>query len=490
MTDWLPLLQSIWLDHAPVLLLLALLLLYPVGYPVAFVLGALALVFGWVGIQSGLIAHGRFDTVSSDLFNDLMLDPALLCLPLLILLAEFMVATGQMERASRAIKGFFDPGWLTIDKARDEKRKSEIRVKAHKEETPGRRSLFMTMFTPASLLLIILARIFELSPEAMTFALLVPAGLLVSIYLINWMLDLWTERHRARLLDEAGLVIPVAGKGGARPIPGRLWRFMRLTFFALPPTLLVVLALVLLFYLKMALFASFAVLAVAILIVTLLQGKLRPSQLVRASYRALVATGNLAAMMLAAYCFHVVFSSLGGAHLITQSTELLSSLGPETRSWWLLFLTLFALVGLGFFFDWILLSFIALPLLRPFFASLDFTALLTPLWTEAAHDKAQTVAESMPTTMRPPGQLLSMLDLAPPSRIWLASMVWLALLTSVVTYTRQNGELTARRRGLVLAKGDEAHISMTLFLILQLIGLTLVLIMPQAVFWLPALLIG
>ncbi|SNY92079.1 TRAP-type mannitol/chloroaromatic compound transport system, large permease component [Cohaesibacter sp. ES.047] len=493
MTEWLPLLQSLWFNHAPVLLLLSFVLLYPVGYPVAFQLSALALAFGWVGVQTGLISTDRMSDLPHLLFSDLLFDSSLLCLPLLLLLTEFMVATGQMERASRAIKGYSDPAWLTIDQASRAKRKSQIRIKSAVEVDVGRRSLFMTMFTPASLLMIIVARLFELSPEAMTFVLLVPASLMCGVYLVNWLFDLWVDAHLQRLRDRAGLADSIAHKGAAVAAQGRMVRLAKLIFDVAPLFFLVALAVLLLLHWKLTLPTTFSVLACAIMLLSILQGRFSPASLAKAACRSLAATGNLAAMMLAAYCFHLVFLSLGGTDLLADSTNLLASLDPLTRAWWLLFLVLGCLVALGLFVDWILLTFILLPMLRPFFASLDFSSLLSPLWSEFAIARGDMAANSDPDlslSALHPFQMLSLLDQYAPTRLWMAALVWLALLTSVVTYTRQSGELTTGQRGSGELGHKQPQIGLALFFILQLIGLTLVLIMPQAVFWLPAHVIG
>ncbi|WP_373236726.1 hypothetical protein [Cohaesibacter celericrescens] len=471
MTNWSDILPVLWFDNAPLWLLVAFLFLFVTGYPIAFSLGALSLLFGWAGLETGLIETTVLSSIPDGIFSHILFDPALLCLPLLLFFTELLVESGQMERASFAIKGMMDP--LKPEREATKKRKVGIQIKsrAGNREVCGERSIFMSIFLPGAVVSIFVARLFDLPPEYLSVALFVPTTVLFSFYMINWLLELWVLANRRQAQRYADW----SGQGPPPPLSRNWGRFLRYLF---PPVLLVVLALTMVLHYKVSLFATLAALSLALCCLALLQGQLRPMRFLGVANRAAVATANLGAMLLAAFCFHSVFLALGGVAVMDQFSNLVM---PSNHLPWLpLILLLIGLAFLGLFFDWIILTLVVLPMLMPVFSNMNFNSLLVPIWAGVTSQLASIEA----------AKILEIQGLIMQSKLWLAALVWLALITALVTYSRQSGEIVAKT--LVYGKGAslDNRISMGLFVLLQLIGLTAAIIVPQVVLWLPSLLIG
>ena len=475
MTDWSALLLALWADHTPWLMLATTILLLLTGYPVAFILGAVALFFGWTAYQSGLVGTtGMFERLPELLFNQILLDPALLSLPLLFLFTELLVETGQMQRASLAIKTAFNPDHPRQERSRDRGATTREAKDKSNGDMDRARSQTVMIFLPAAMLAILVARDFELPPEYLTFALLLPVVCLFALYTINWLLDLWVKSDHRKM----GAVAATTDGEQIRPdakeeLSHRLWDL-------LPPLALALFGLGLLVYCGVSLFVTLAALSLVVCLLALLQGRLQFKTLVSVSNRAVLASGSLAAMLLGAFCFHAVFIEIGGRDILHAFS--VWAFSPETASepWVLLFGLILCLVLVGLLVDWVILVFVVIPILLPLFSDLDFNSLLTPIWAGASTQMASIN----------PANILTANGLILQERLWLAALVWFALLTSLATYIRQNGEFGTKRLAPDSRKTQDRPTSMILFLLLQIVGLTAILIAPQSVLWLPSLLIG
>ena len=471
-------LTHLWSHHAPELLLGAFFILYLTGYPVAFCLGALALLFALVGLETGLIGLFDLDALPSGLFTDILLDPALLSVPLLLLLAEILVETGHMSRASEAVKATFDPSLLKEREIRKSQRKIIIRskIKSKPEQVGfGSHSSFVTIFVPGALLTIIVARQFHMPAELLTSALLLPIAVLSSFYLFNWLLGLWIRSDRKKTIPLAAL----AGSAdeGEEDIPSRPW--FRLIAALILPILAVVFGLVLLLHVHISIFGCLVLICLFVCLIAALQGRLSLMGFFSTANRAAIGTASLAAMLLASYCFHATFVALGGGEKLLQIGAFLLAQGTE-EPWvmLLLFLAVFALLGLML--DWIIMALVLLPLLSPILAGMDFSAHLLPFWNGgnvhlAAFD---------------PSVLSQKAGFGLETRIWFAALVWFSLITAMITYCRQNSVAFRRAQSTDADGNGNGHSGTVLFVTLQLIGLAATIIAPQTVLWLPAQLIG
>nr|WP_321458194.1 hypothetical protein [uncultured Cohaesibacter sp.] len=468
-------------EALPVAMLICLLLLTLSGYPVAFILGALALGFAAIGLAFGVMDASALADAPREIINGILLNPSLIAIPVLVLLAELAVSTGQMAQASKAIKGLFDPEIYrpeapstngTRSARRDDKQKEK--KQAHRQ-----RSMAMAWLLPAGLLLIIVAYQFGLPSELLAKALLVPIAGLFCLYLGNWLTDLWMSAFARRLkafaTHEGGVhrASPDKEVPFSRPYPrpwGQILPALLLPLFSLG------LAIGLLFYWPLPLFADIAILCIVLAFFAALQLKLHPAVLFAALSRSALASASLFAMLIMAATFHSVFLALGGARQVDMLTELLGQGSHDVSPLLMLMCLLVLLMILGLVLDWMIMALIILPLSMPLFSHCDFGVRLMPLW-----EQTQGTLQKSALTVHASARHFSV-----PEGLWLAALVWLALLSALITFGRQNGEIAQKELVSWTGKIKDSPASTGLFVVLQIIGLIAIIIVPQLVLWLPS----
>ena len=160
----------------------------------------------------------------------------------------------------------------------------------------------------------------------------------------------------------------------------------------------------------------------------------------------MLTNGMIFGIFIGASCFSYVFRSLGGDHLVVDIVE---SYG--LGSWGLLFLLMGLVFLLGFFFDWIEITLIVLPVFTPIIELLDFGAHVPP--ADVVYWFAILMAVNLQTSFLTPPfgfALFYMKGVAPPE-----------------------------------VKIQQIYKGIVPFVILQLIGLGLVMAYPDIALWLP-----
>ena len=191
--------------------------------------------------------------------------------------------------------------------------------------------------------------------------------------------------------------------------------------------------------------------ALGITLLAVVTGRFRFKYLRESVYETSRITSLIVFVLIGATCFSVVFKRLGGARMIEEAVFNLA-LGPYGT----LTLLMLIIFVLGFFLEWLEISFIVLPLFAPIVAGLDFGLGLTG--TEILLWFAVLVAINLQTSfLTPPfGYALFFLKSVAPAGI-----------TLPVIY-----------RGIIP------------FVLLQLIGLTIAILFPQVLLWLPGQVLG
>ncbi len=156
-------------------------------------------------------------------------------------------------------------------------------------------------------------------------------------------------------------------------------------------------------------------------------------------------------LFVGATLFSYVFRSLGGDDLVIQLVEALG-LG----SWGLLFLIMGIVFFLGFFFDWIEITLIVLPVFSPIIEGLDFGAHV---------DKFEVI-------------------------YWFAILMAVNLQTSFLTPPFGFALFYMKAVAPKSVKIQEIYRGIIPFVILQLIGLGLVMAFPEIALWLPRVLLN
>ncbi|MDX1715476.1 MAG: TRAP transporter large permease subunit [Anderseniella sp.] len=163
-------------------------------------------------------------------------------------------------------------------------------------------------------------------------------------------------------------------------------------------------------------------------------------------YRAALTNGMLFGIFIGATLFSFVFRSLGGDDIVI---ELVESLG--LGSWGLLFLLMAIVFFLGFFFDWIEITLIVLPVFSPIIELLDF------------------------------GDHVAKQDIV----YWFAILLAVNLQTSFLTPPFGFALFYMKAVAPKSIKIQQIYRGIIPFVILQLIGLGLVMAFPQLAMWLP-----
>ncbi|MEM9472768.1 MAG: TRAP transporter large permease subunit [Pseudomonadota bacterium] len=163
-------------------------------------------------------------------------------------------------------------------------------------------------------------------------------------------------------------------------------------------------------------------------------------------YRAALTNGMLFGIFIGATLFSFVFRSLGGDDIVIHLVE---SLG--LGSWGLLFLLMAIVFFLGFFFDWIEITLIVLPVFSPIIGLLDF----------GDHVAKQDVI------------------------YWFAILLAVNLQTSFLTPPFGFALFYMKAVAPKSIKIEQIYRGIIPFVMLQLIGLGLVMSFPQLAMWLP-----
>lgn len=168
-------------------------------------------------------------------------------------------------------------------------------------------------------------------------------------------------------------------------------------------------------------------------------------------YRAALTNGMLFGIFIGATLFSFVFRSLGGDDIVIH---LVNSLG--LGSWGLLFLLMAIVFFLGFFFDWIEITLIVLPVFSPIIGLLDF----------GDHVAKQDVV------------------------YWFAILLAVNLQTSFLTPPFGFALFYMKAVAPKSIKIEQIYRGIIPFVILQLIGLGMVMSFPQLAMWLPGKLLN
>ena len=185
-------------------------------------------------------------------------------------------------------------------------------------------------------------------------------------------------------------------------------------------------------------------------ILALLNGKLNIATIREVALGTFKITGFIFCIWLGATVFALVMRLLGGDELIEMVLMALPFKGHGV-----ILVILFAVFLLGFFLDWIEICLIILPLLAPVIGNLDLNI------TAAGIDH--------------------------PALVWFTILVAVTLQTSFLT--PPVGPSIFFLQGVASSdiKLKDIYMGVIPFIILQLIGLTLIFVWPQLVLWLPTL---
>ncbi|MCX7962117.1 MAG: TRAP transporter large permease subunit [Burkholderiales bacterium] len=432
------------------------------GYPVGLVLGGLAILFGAAGWAAGEFQPIQFANLLPRFFGSVAENAILVAIPMFIFMGTVLEKSGVAAELLRALQVLTRrvPGGLAMSVTlmgtimaattgivgASVIMLTLIALPAMLERGYRRELALGTVASagtlgiliPPSIMLVVMGDLLQVSVGTLFAGALLPGLVLSALYLAY--------------IGCVSLVRPQAAPAlPADAGPKTRAEFARLLARGfVPPVLLIVLVLGSIFGGWATPTEAAGVGALGALAIARATGRLDRRILGEAIESSALVNAMVFLLFLGATSFSFVFRALGGDDLVREATR---ALGVDT-GWELMILVQALVFFLGFFFDWIEISLIVLPLFAPLLQQVDFTAHLGP-----------------------GGNLVFL--------TWFIVVLAVNLQTSFLTPpfgfalfcmrgTMPAGvPMTALYRGIVP------------FVLLQLVGLALTMALPQLVLWLP-----
>ena len=363
----------------PLIMFAALGILLFSGYPVAFVLAGIGIAFGFVGmafdqfsliqffnlvprIWGGLAESLILTAIPMFIFMGTMLERSgvasdlLQCLQILLRrvpggLALSVVLMGTILAASTGIIGASVVMMTLLALPAMLNRSYSIPLATGTIAASGTLGILI----PPSIMLVIMADLLARSVGNLFVAAVFPGLILASLYVLfvvvvcGFRPSLAPPMSREEAEGEGNLLVLV------------LRSFV-------PPLFLIFMVLGSILFGWATPTEAAGVGAAGSLLLALLNGKLKFAVVKEVIERTALTNAMLFGIFLGATCFSYVFRSLGGDAVVEETINALG-LG----SWGLLLIIMGIVFFLGFFFDWVEITLIVLPVFAPIIESLDFT---------------------------------------------------------------------------------------------------------------------
>ena len=437
---------------------LALALLLFSGYPVPFVLPGVALAFGVIGIQFGMFSGIEFYNIvlrgwgtaasnlllvavplfiymgimleASGLAEDLLETMSLLLSRVRGVLALAVTIMGTILAASTGIIGatVVMMGVLALPPM--------LKRGYDKQLALGTIAASATLgiLIPPSIMLVLMGDLLSISVGDLFMGAFIPGFLLSGLYIV-YIVSVCLMNHNLAPL------MPVEGRLSWGGLGKRTLR----AFF--PPILLIFLVLGSMFFGWATPTEAAGVGAAGSVLLAFLNRRLTFPVLKDVTFRSAQIVGMVFMIVVGATAFSYVFRSLGGEDTIDKVL-----LGLPFGAWGILAVLMGVIFFLGFFFDWIEITLIVLPVFGPIMGKLDFGDLFATRGDQT---------------------------------LWFAELVAINLQTSFLT--PPFGFALFYLKGVAppeVGLGD-IYKGIIPFVGLQVIGVTLCIIFPEIVLWLP-----
>ncbi len=447
-------------DHLAVLMFLALTLVMFIGYPVAFVLGATGIFFGFLGILGGVFQPVQFANLLPRVYGQAVENQVLVAIPMFVFMGTMLERSGVAEDLLHALQVLLRrvPGGLahavtilgTIMAATTGIVGASVIMLTlialppmlqrgyQKELAVGTIASAGTLgiLLPPSIMLVIMGDLMQIPVGTLFIAAIVPGLIMSSLYLV-YILVLCTL--------SPGLAPPLGAEEGPQT-KGELLRLVVKSFA--PPAFLITLVLG-------SIFAGWAtpteasgVGAFGAILLAFFNRRLSLKVLRETIASSAQTNAMVFFIIFGATLFSFVFRALGGDDLVL---EILKKFGIDTGLEVLVFVMVLVFF-MGFFFDWIEICLIIIPVFAPILLKADFG-----VWVDGAR----------------------------------IAMIWFAILLAVnmqtAFLTPPFGFALFYMKGTVPPTVNMGHIYRGIipFVAIQLAALALCIFFPETVLWLP-----
>lgn len=442
------------IDFLPLLMFPTLAIFLFSGYPVAFVLGGVGLFFGFIGMGLDIFNFKEFFLINSRIFGGVVENIVLIAIPMFVFMGLILERSGIAQELLRSLQIMTRriPGGLAM---------SVTLLGTIMAATTGIIGASVVMITlmafpamlaanydkpfssgtiaaagtlgiliPPSIMLVIMGDLLSISVTDLFMTALVPGLMLAALYLIYILIT-----HTRQTSTPIKSI----------DIQGENLTLIILSGF-LPAILLIMLVLG-------SIFAGFAtpteaagVGAFGAILLAAVKNKLSVSRLWDMCDETIKTSGMIFGIFVGATAFSYVFRSLGGDDLIIDFMNSFSG-GP----WLIISLLMLIVFVLGFFFDWIEITLIVLPIFAPILNGLDL----------AGHVDTNQVLP------------------------WFAVLVAINLQTSFLTPPFGFALFYMKGVAPKSVRMKDIYKGVIPYIIIQLIGLLLVMAFPAIALWLP-----
>lgn len=368
-------------DHLSVIMFGVLALMMFCGYPVAFVLGGVGLGFGALGIAFDVFNPLQFFNIMPRIFGSTVQNQVLVAVPMFIFMGTMLEKSRVADDLLYCLQVLLRrvPGGLAL---------SVTMMGTIMAATTGIVGASVVMLTlialpamltrgyskelsvgtiasagtlgiliPPSIMLVIMGDLLGISVGTLFTAAIVPGLLLSSLYTVYIVGISWVNPKAA-----PALAADLGPQSGAE--------LLRLVFKSfVPPAFLIFLVLGSIFLGWATPTEASGVGALGAILLALANRRLNMRVLREVMESAALTNGMVFFIFFGATLFAYVFRALGGDDVVV---ELLKALGIDT-GWKILIFMMILVFILGFFFDWIEICLVVLPVFAPLLRKLDFT---------------------------------------------------------------------------------------------------------------------
>jgi tripartite ATP-independent transporter DctM subunit len=371
-----------WLtDHLAVVMFFALIFIMFLGYPVAFLLGAIGIGFGFLGMAAGVFNMNQFANLLPRIYGQAVQNQVLVAIPMFIFMGTMLEKSGVAEDLLHTLQLMMRrvPGGLAIAVT------VLGTIMAATTGIVGASVIMLTLIAlpvmlakgydkalsvgtiasagtlgiliPPSIMLVIMGDLVGVPVGTLFTGAVLPGLLMSALYIVFILLVCWYKPSLAPRVSGALL-----GAGDERITAALLLKSF------LPPALLITLVLG-------SIFAGWAtpteasgVGALGSILLAIGNRRFSPAVLRGVMASSALTNAMVFFIVFGATLFSYVFRALGGDDVVA---EILKATGIDTG--WEVMIFVMALVFLmGFFFDWIEICLIVLPIFAPIIGKLDY----------------------------------------------------------------------------------------------------------------------
>jgi len=372
--------MSWFIDHLAVVMFVVLVLIMFLGYPVAFLLGAVGIMFGFLGMAFDVFNMNQFANLLPRVYGQALQNPVLVAIPMFVFMGTMLEKSGIAETLLHILQLMLRrvPGGLAIAVT------LLGTVMAATTGIVGASVIMLTLIAlpimlskgydkslavgtiasagtlgiliPPSIMLVIMGDLMGI-PVGTLFTGAILPGLLMSGLYVIYILVL--------CILKPGVAPAITGTLG--PDDERLTPGMVLRGF-LPPTVLITMVLG-------SIFAGWAtpteasgIGALGAILLSMANGRFSMKVLREVMTSSAMTNAMVFFIVFGATLFSYVFRALGGDDVVH---ELLIAMGIDT-GWEVMTFVMILVFLMGFFFDWIEICLIVLPIFAPIVGKLDY----------------------------------------------------------------------------------------------------------------------